>query len=279
MSARETGGLLPRGRKYLSLFRIRFINTLQYRLPAAAGMATQAAWGIMRVLLFHAFYRADPAAFPMTFSQTATYIWLEQAMLHLFMLWAWDQNILDAIMSGTVSYEMIRPIDLYDKWFTDCMASRTAKAAMRFLPIILLACLLPEPYRLQPPASFSAFLLFLLTSFAGLLVAVSISMIVYPLCFLTVSGVGLRRLLVVLTDLWTGSIIPLPFFPDGVRRVAELLPFASIHNLPLRIYSGNIAGKEALFFTLLQFFWLVCLIATGKLLMRKTTRRAVIQGG
>ena len=32
-------------RKYQAFFRIRFINTLQYRSAAIAGMATQLAWG------------------------------------------------------------------------------------------------------------------------------------------------------------------------------------------------------------------------------------------
>ena len=44
-----------------------------------AGVATQFAWGFMEILLFHAFYQTDPAAFPMEFSQLAAYIWLQQA--------------------------------------------------------------------------------------------------------------------------------------------------------------------------------------------------------
>ena len=45
-------------RKYQAFFRIRFINTLQYRSAAIAGMATQLAWGLMEILAFHAFYQA-----------------------------------------------------------------------------------------------------------------------------------------------------------------------------------------------------------------------------
>jgi len=52
-------------KKYVSLFRIRFINTIQYRAAAFAGMATQFAWGFMEILAFSAFYKADPGVFPM----------------------------------------------------------------------------------------------------------------------------------------------------------------------------------------------------------------------
>ncbi|AGI39710.1 hypothetical protein Clst_1656 [Thermoclostridium stercorarium subsp. stercorarium DSM 8532] len=35
-------------KKYISFFRIRFINGLQYRSAAYAGIMTQFAWGSMR---------------------------------------------------------------------------------------------------------------------------------------------------------------------------------------------------------------------------------------
>jgi ABC-2 type transport system permease protein len=37
-------------RPYRALFRIRFTNSLQYRVAAFAGLATQFAWGFMYIL-------------------------------------------------------------------------------------------------------------------------------------------------------------------------------------------------------------------------------------
>lgn len=64
-------------KKYRAFFRIRFLNSLQYRAAALAGVSTQFAWGFMEILAFVAFYRADPSAFPMGLSQIASYIWLQ----------------------------------------------------------------------------------------------------------------------------------------------------------------------------------------------------------
>ncbi|MBQ4606529.1 MAG: hypothetical protein IJB15_07465, partial [Clostridia bacterium] len=58
----RTGGTL---RKYCTYFRIRFTSGLQYRAAAMAGVATQFAWGFLTVLLYKAFWEADPDAFPM----------------------------------------------------------------------------------------------------------------------------------------------------------------------------------------------------------------------
>ncbi len=73
--------------KYQALFRIRFTNSLQYRSAAFAGMVTQFVWGMLEIFAFRAFYQTDPAAFPMTFQQTVSYVWMQQAFLALFMLW------------------------------------------------------------------------------------------------------------------------------------------------------------------------------------------------
>lgn len=54
-------------KKYLSFFRLRFAMGLQYRTAALAGITTQFAWGFMEIMIFHAFYRADAASFPMHF--------------------------------------------------------------------------------------------------------------------------------------------------------------------------------------------------------------------
>jgi len=264
---------------YRALFRIRFLSSLQYRAAALGGIATQFAWGFMLLLQFAAFYRTDPTAFPMTPSQLASYIWIQQALLALFMSWFYEQDIFSAITSGSIAYELARPIDLYNRWFCQSAANRLARAAMRCIPILAVAFFLPEPYRMSLPDSFVQFALFLLSTALSLGVVVAFAMPVYIATFYTLSALGTRLVAAVLSDFLAGAIIPLPFFPDGVRQVAELLPFAAMQNMPLRIYSGNISGMDALHGMGLQLFWLVALVLTGKLTMKRALTRVVVQGG
>ena len=132
-------------RQYLSFFRIRFLAGLQYRAAAWAGVATQFAWGGMNILMFWAFYRTDPASFPMTMSQLSSYIWLQQAFLAMFMTWFYDNDIFDAISSGSIAYELCRPCDLYTMWFVKNMAIRLSRVVLRCVPLLLFAAVLPDP--------------------------------------------------------------------------------------------------------------------------------------
>ena len=62
-------------------------------------------------------YQTGSQAFPMTFPELSSYIWLQQALLALYMSWYFDNEIFDSIISGNVSYELCRPMDTYTMWF------------------------------------------------------------------------------------------------------------------------------------------------------------------
>ncbi len=264
---------------YLAVFRIRFSHTIQYRAAAIAGMVTQYAWGFMELLMFSAFYRVSPEAFPMSFQQTVNYVWIQQAFLALFMSWFWEMEIFDTITSGAIAYEMARPLDLYARWFSQSVATRLARCVLRAVPILLVALLIPGPLRMTLPPNAGQFTLFLLSTLLSLGVVVAFSMLIYISAFCTLSAVGMRVMAAVLVDFLAGGVVPLPFFPPVLRTIVELTPFAAMQNMPLRIYSGNIAGTEALFGLALQAFWLLVMVLFGKWWMRKAQTKVIVQGG
>ncbi len=266
-------------KKYLSFFRLRFLLGLQYRVAALAGIATQFVWGFMEIMIFAAFYRTGADAFPMTLTATSSYIWLQQAFLALFAAWMMDNEIFSSILSGGIAYELCRPIDIYNMWFCRNAASRLARAVLRCFPILIAAVFLPEPYGIAAPASAEHFLLFLIALVLGFLTTVSLCMLIYVLTFFTVSPQGLRILFTSGVEFFSGGVIPLPFFPDPVRRFMELLPFASMQNAALQIYSGTLNQAETVRAVALQLFWLIAVTAGGKMLCRMAVKRVVVQGG
>jgi len=266
-------------RAYTALLRVRFVNALQYRAAALAGLVTQFAWGFMEILAFAAFYRADPAAFPMTFPQTVSYIWMSEAFLVLFTAFLSEDDISEAIMSGAIAYELVRPMDIYHRWLFQNIANRLARTVLRSAPLLLITFFLPEPYRMILPANLGQLALFLLSTVLALGVVGVYSMLVYISAFYTLSFRGARLVLGNLAIFLSGSIIPIPFFPTPIRNLAELLPFAAMQNMPLRIYSGHIAGADALQGIGLQLFWLAMLWALGRFAMSRALKRVIVQGG
>jgi len=266
-------------KKYLSFFRLRFVMGLQYRTAALAGVATQFVWGTMEILMFRAFYEADASAFPMTLQATCSYIWMQQAFLSLFMAWMMENEIFNSIVDGNISYELCRPVNLYDMWFARSMANRFSKALLRCIPVLLIGSLVRAPYGLMAPVSIKAFFWFLATLVLGTLVTIAFCMLVYISCFFTVSSMGVRMVAVSVVEFFQGGVIPIPFFPEKIRMIMELTPFAAMQNVSLRIYSGDLAGREMEKAVFLQAFWLLVLIACGRGMNRLAMKKVIVQGG
>lgn len=266
-------------KKYLSFFRLRFAMGLQYRTAALAGIITQFAWGFMEIMIFHAFYRADAASFPMHFSATASYIWLQQAFLVLFAAWMMENEIFDSIVNGNIVYELCRPVSIYNMWFARSIATRVSKAVLRCFPILVVAAFVPHPYGIEAPAGWLHFFLFVLTLILGLAVTVSFCLLIYVLTFFTISPQGLRMVFISAVEFFAGAVIPLPFFPEKVQRILELLPFAAMQNVALRIYSGSMSPAEMKKAILLQICWLVIIVSAGKLLCTLAEKKITVQGG
>jgi len=264
---------------YLSFFRLRLINTFQYRTAAWAGVFTQFFWGFMEIQLYRMFYAEHAASFPMALGDLVSYIWLRQAFLSMLSTWIFEKELFGVILDGNVAYEMCRPVSVYGMWFARTAAVRLSRAAMRFWPILLVASILPDPWGMNLPASPTAFAAFLLSMVLGLCLASALALIVYFTCFFTISSDGIRAVLTPLSDFMSGGIIPLPFMPAWLIPIVQYAPFSSILNAPLRIYSGDISGAALTETLLLQVFWLVALIAIGYLMQKKGLKKLCVQGG
>lgn len=266
-------------KKYISVFRIRFINSLQYRAAALGEILKCFAWAFMEILAYTALYRTAGNAFPMEFSQTVSYVWMQQILFVMYSVVFGDEEIYTAIGSGSIAYELVRPMDLYGRWFSQSMANRAAFMSVNSLPVLLIAALLPEPYRITLPQNLPQFLLFLISAALALGVVAAFAMLMYVSLIYIVSQRGIKIIVTAITTFLSGGIIPLPFFPDQVLAVVKVLPFAAMQNMPLQIFCGNLTGTDALMGVFFQLFWLAALVLAGQLFMRASLKKIVVQGG
>jgi ABC-type uncharacterized transport system, permease component len=266
-------------RPYISALRVRFLSGLQYRTAALAGLMTQFFWGVMAIFIYQAFYKSGGQSGTFDFTQLVTYMWLQQAFLALIMLYDWEYDLFNLITTGNISYELCRPCNLYGLWYAKLLSKRLSSAVLRFSPIILVAILLPKPYKLSLPASPVSFILFAVTMMLGTLLLVAISMLIYISVFKTMSPVGSMAFIGIIGEFFSGMTIPIPLMPEWLQKVCYIMPFRWTADLPLRIYSGNIGVNEAIFSIGIQLIWIVALVCVGLLIMRNITNHVVVHGG
>ena len=260
---------------YLAVFKARFRVMLQYRAAAAAGVGTQLFWGLLRVMLFDAFMRHSTTAPPMTWSQTLSYLWLIQALL-LLQPWRIDPEIVAMVRSGALAYELVRPTDLYWYWFSRQVAAKTAPVLLRALPMFVVAGLF---LGLEPPASLASGVAFLVSAFLAMLLGAALATLIAISALWTVALQGAGSLVSTLTYLFSGAVVPLPFYPIWAQRLIDLMPFGSLMDTPFRLYVGHTPPESALPLIGRQVLWIALLVLYGRWVLSRGTRRLVIQGG
>jgi ABC-type uncharacterized transport system permease subunit len=151
---------------------------------------------------------------------------------------------------------------------------------MAVIPFVTLA--LPFAILLggiQVPQSFTAGLLYMVSLGLGYLVAVLMGLTLGLAAFWTTEIGGVLTIYAFANQFFGGVLVPLWFFPPLLRRVAGLLPFQAQAFIPLSLYTGQVAGTEALQALGLQLFWVVVLSALARLMWQRAMYRVVIQGG
>ena len=268
---------------YLSVFAGRLQVTLQYRAAAFAGFITQCWFGIIRILIFAAFYAGGAAHAPMSFSHAVTYTWLGQAFL-AFLPWNADPDVAEMVRSGAIAYERLRPVDTYAWWYMRALAWSVARVLPRAaLMALFAAMLLPlvglGKWGLPLPPTPSAAAWFLVATAGMVLLSAAFTLIINIIMTASLTDRGPNTLVAPIVNLFSGAIVPLAFFPDAARPWLRAQPFAGLVDLPFSIYFGGISGWGAAGAVALQFGWTAVLILVGRAWLGRVMRRLVVQGG
>lgn len=266
-------------KSYLSYFKLKFITGLQYRAAALAGISTQIFFGLVYILVYVAFYESDPTSLPMPLNELISYLWLNQAFFAIVYLWHKDQDIINLIKNGNIAYELCRPQDLYFMWASKILGERLANVTLRFLPVIIIALLLPSPYNLDLSITLPRLLIFTISFILSAMLMTFLVLLYHVICLFTLDEKGIVNIFMVVSDILSGLVLPIPFFPSYFQNIVGILPFRYVSDFPFRFYVGNIPMSEGIIGIFVQIIWIVILIMIGRILMKKALRNAVIQGG
>ena len=106
-----------------------------------------------------------------------------------------------------------------------------------------------------------------------------LTLLYHVICLFTLDEKGIVNIFMVVSDILSGMIIPIPFFPKYLQNITNLLPFRYITDFPFRLYVGNISINEGFIGIIIQIIWIVILVILGRLITKKALKKAVIQGG
>ncbi|HWD46537.1 MAG TPA: ABC-2 family transporter protein [Actinomycetota bacterium] len=263
--------MLPAGRLYLALLGAGFRRQTTYRLALAAGLVTNAFFGVVRTAVFLALYRERDQVAGLDVGDALTYVWvLEGLFAVVWAPWFWEQA--EAIRSGEFAVELLRPGDPYLRLAAFDLGRSVCVLVTRTVPTLAVAALV-LPLRLPGTGGGLALLA------ASLVLAAAVS---FQLRFLFGAAAfwtpDYRSMfLLVFPVLWltSGFVIPVDFFPGPLRALVDWSPLIPLVMAPVRVATGRSAGLVVAG----QVAWALVLWLAGRLVLAVASRRLVVHGG
>lgn len=260
---------------YLSTFLLRLKLETQYRAAALGGIICQMFFGLILIYLYRTIQ--SPTQTAEVLAATATYVWFQQACFR--MLVSSDGELTSIALKGDIVYHLVRPVDQYWYWFARSLAQKVMGCALRAVPMLIFALLLPKGIGLSLPHSLPHLLLCLVSLSMGFVVVSAVETISSGIVIRTLDNRGITTMLSMIRIFLSGNIIPLTMFPDSWQRFAALNPFAQIIDTPIRMYTGECALSAAPGLLALQLGWLLALVLIGRRIWTVNLRRVIVQGG
>ena len=260
---------------YRTAFAVHARLVSRYRGAAFGGIVTQLFFGLILVALYETLAGQEGGG--ALLRETATYVWLQQIFFRAF--FTSDGDTADRIMSGNISYSLLRPVDLHLWCVCREMAGKIVGVAMRLLPMILIQFILPEKWRMLLPDGPLAAAQFAFSVLVGFLVVAQVNMITAAVTMRTMDNKGISGMINLVMMILCGNIIPLTLAPERLQALLRFQPFAQILDAPIRMYlhaadAGTWAAGMAV-----QAGWLALLWGFSRWLWGRNIRRIELQGG
>jgi ABC-2 type transport system permease protein len=252
-----------------------FQKHLAYRTANLAGIATNAFFGAVYVLVYSALFADRAEVGGLTLADTITYAVVAQSLLMAMSAFG-NRELSEAIVKGTIAVDLARPLDFYLYWASLDLGRAFYYLIFRGVPTFAIGALL---FRIQLPPSAGVFAQFLLAVALGMVVSFAFRFITNSLAFWTTDARGLIYLTNTVIMFFSGFIVPLNFFPPPLQAVANALPFRALAQLPISVYLGKVTFVEMLPTVLGLLAWLLALTVLGRLLLARMIRRVTLAGG
>lgn len=186
-------------------------------------------------------------------------------------IWRLDRKI----KTGEIAMDLLKPISLKFSLLCTTVGQRVYLFLFQLLPTTIIAALF---FGIQLPSWQNA-ILFIISLINGMIIYFIITYIIGLIGFWYLSIWHFSRMLEDLIRLFSGSVIPLWFFPGFLAKISAFLPFRLIYYTPITIFLQKVNAVEVCSILGQQILWILALLMLERVVWAKGITRLVIQGG
>lgn len=180
------------------------------------------------------------------------------------------------ITTGAVSIDLIRPVGLKFCAVSDSLGKMLYSFIFVAVPMLVIGYLF---WNVTFPSSVLLWVQFLVILIGSIILYVTLEYIMGLTTFWTKTTFHIQWIIESFFTLFSGIHIPLWFYPESIKAIANLLPFRFFAYEPVNILLGNVSSKEFTSVAIMQFIWIIVMFAIERYIWKHAQMVISIQGG
>jgi len=267
---------LPSPRTFGTLVGAGFRRYATYRAATFAGAFTNTFFGVVKLaILLAAAAAAGGSVAGYDRAALSTYSWLAQGMIAVIMAFPRPEQA-ERVRTGEIAIDLGRPVHPVVAWLAEDVGRAGQACLVRFLVPLAFGGLV---FGLRVPERPETLPLFVASVALAVVVSFGARLVVNLTAFWLYDVRGLLTLFTVGSSVLSGLVVPVAFFPAWLKVLAYCTPFPAMLQTPVDVAVERRAGADLLAALGVQAAWAAGLLALGVLVLRRGTRRLVVQGG
>jgi len=265
-------------RKYLQILKINFQQEFAYRLNFIMWRVRNVIQIFLIFFLWSSiFYDTNRVVFGYDRSKILTYVF-GTLVIKAVVFSSRSVDLSTIIADGSLSNYLLKPVNFFKYWFVRDVSSKLLNLFFAlFETLFLFLILKPEIFIQTNPLYIFLFLLSLVI--AVLLFFVIVFVINMFSFWSPETNWALPFLfIVIIADLFSGSVFPLDIFPQTLQNIFYSLPFSYLVFFPLQVYLGKLSLGTILNGIFISLGWLIIFSVLVKTLWDKGLKEYKSEG-
>lgn len=261
-------------RKYWIVFMKSLKSEMTYRFAAFAGIVSALLGFMIQIFLWKTLLGTEIQQ-ETSFSDMLVFVLINSFLMELTRADV-ATRIENAMIDGTISLELMRPISYKYYLLANVFGENIYTTITRTVPIVFVGMFFISQNTLPDPVHG---VLFVLSALLGVLLTFEVTYLVGLSAFWLQRCWFIRFYLTGFKKVFGGTIVPLWFYPEGLKTASYFLPFRYMTFEPINIFLGKTAAGDAWIPILTALLWLVGLSLVDQLIFRAALKRLTVNGG
>ena len=263
-------------RPYLQFARLAFQRRAAYRLANFTGAGVNFFFLLVHTQVLLGFFRARGSAAGWQPNDAVLYFAASESLLMVIGIFPdWRFNLGERVRLGEIVTDLLRPVTLYGRDLAERYGTGLYYLVTRAPAVFAAGWLV---YGLTPPLRWEL-LLFPVSLALAMAVCGGLWFLACSAAFWRETANNELSAVVFVNSFLGGVFVPLDFYPEALRWLADALPFRATLYTPVAIFTGTLSGGPLLFGLLHQVVWAIGLAALGSVLESRGLRRLAVHGG